>query len=70
MYTDDVGLAAQTESFEKVDGILNEDQAIVQKYFKSWLLTLNHNKTTSIVFHLNNRDAIRKLRLIQSRVPN
>jgi hypothetical protein len=61
MYADDVGLAVQAESFEKMDDILNENLARVQKYFKSWFLTFDPNKTTSIVFHLNNRDASRKL---------
>lgn len=64
MHADDVGLAAQAESFEKVEDILNEDLVRVQKYFKSWFLTLNPNKTTSIAFHLSNRDANRKLNLI------
>jgi len=54
MYADDVGLAAQAESFEKVEDILNEDLVRVQKYFKFWFLTLNPNKTTSIAFHLSN----------------
>jgi len=64
MYADDVGLAAQAESFEKVEDILNEDLVRVQKYFKSWFLTLHPNKTISIAFHLSNRDANRKLNLI------
>jgi retron-type reverse transcriptase len=64
MYAEDVGLATQAESFEKVEDILNEDLVRVQKYFKSWFLTLNLNKTTSIAFHLSNRDANRKLNLI------
>jgi len=64
MYADDVRLAAQAEPFEKVEYILNEDLLRVQKYFKSWFLALNPNKTTSTVFHLNNSDAGRKLNLI------
>lgn len=47
-------ITAQTESFEKVEDVLNEDLVSVQKYFKSCFLDLNPNKTTSIVFHLNN----------------
>lgn len=36
IYADDVGLAAQAESFEKVEDILNEDLVKVQKYFNTW----------------------------------
>ncbi|VVC42661.1 Reverse transcriptase domain [Cinara cedri] len=64
MYADDVGLVTQAESFEKLEEILNEDLSIVQTYFKSWHLTLNPNKTTSIAFHLNNRESDRKLNLM------
>jgi len=64
IYSDDVGLAVQVELFEKVDDKLNEDLVRVQKYLKSWFLTLNPNKTTSILLYLNNRDANRKLNLI------
>jgi len=63
MYADDVGLAVQAESFEKVEDILNEDLVRVPKYFKSWFYTLNP-KTTSIAFYLSNRDVNRKLNLI------
>jgi len=55
MYEDGVGLAAQAESFGKVADILNEDLARIQKYFKSWFLTLNSNNTTSIVFNEQQR---------------
>lgn len=58
-----MGSVARAESFEKLEKILKEDLPIVQKYFKSWYLTLNSNKTTFIVFHLNNRESDRKLNL-------
>lgn len=64
MYAGDVGLVAQAESFEKLEEILNEDMSIVQKYFKSWHLTLNPNKTTFVDFHLNNSESNRKLNLV------
>ncbi|CAI6370930.1 unnamed protein product [Macrosiphum euphorbiae] len=64
MYADDVGLVAQAESFEKLEEILNEDLSIVQTYCKSWHLTINPNKTTSIAFHLKNRESDRKLNLM------
>lgn len=64
MYADDVGLVAQAKSFEKLEETLNEDISIIQKYFKSWHLTLNPNKTTSVAFHLNNKESNRKLNLV------
>jgi len=68
MYTDDVGLVAQAESFEKLEEILNVDVSIVQKYFKSWHLTFNPNEITFIAFHLNNRESNKKLNLVAQRV--
>lgn len=61
MYADDVGLVAQSDSFKKLEEILNEDLSIVHNYLHSWHLTLNPIKTTSIAFHLNNIDVNRKL---------
>jgi len=63
MYADDVGLVAQVETFEELKKILNKDLAKVHTFFKSWHLTLSPGKSTSIVFHLNNREANRKLNL-------
>lgn len=54
MYVDEVGIVAQEESFEKLADILNNEIIEVQIYFKSWFLTLNPNKITSIVFHQKN----------------
>lgn len=68
MYADDVGLVAQADSFEKLEEILNEDLSTVHNYFHSWHLTLNPTKTTSIAFHLNNREANRKLNLMSQEV--
>ncbi|KAL4153463.1 hypothetical protein QTP88_001296 [Uroleucon formosanum] len=68
MYADDVGLVAQADSFEKLEEILNENLSIIHKYFQSWHLTLNPTKTTSIAFHLNNRDANRKLNVMSQGV--
>jgi len=68
MYADDVKLVSQAESFEKLEKILNEDLFIVQKYFKSWHLTLNLTKMTSIAFYLNNKGSNSKLNLISQEV--
>lgn len=64
VYADDVCLVAQAGTFEELENILNKDLAKVHTFFKSWHLTLNPGKSTSIVFHLNNREASRKLNLV------
>jgi hypothetical protein len=48
MNADDMELAAQAESFEKVENILNENLVRVQKYFKSWFFALNPNINRSV----------------------
>lgn len=47
-----------------MENILNENLTKVNTFFKSWNLTLNPGKSASIVFHLNNREANRKLNLV------
>jgi len=64
MYADDVALVAKAGTFEELGDILNEDLAKVYTFFKSWHLTLNWGKLASIVFHLNNREASRKITLV------
>lgn len=64
MYVADVGLVAQAESVESLEEILNEGLLKIQKYFKTWYLTFNQNKTKSIVFHLNKKEANWKLNLV------
>lgn len=64
MYADDVGLVAQAKTFKELEKVLNEDLAKVHTFFKFWHLTLNPGKSTFITFHLNNREASRKLNLI------
>jgi hypothetical protein len=59
-----VGLVAQARKFEEVKNILNEDLAKVHTFFESWHLTLNPGNSASIVFHLSNREADRKLNLV------
>lgn len=43
------------EPLEKLENVLNENLAKVHTFLKSWYLTLNSSKPTSIVFHLSNR---------------
>jgi len=52
-----------SRTFESLEEILNVDHPVnVQEYFKIVYLTLN--KTTSIVYHLNNRESNSKLNLV------
>ena len=40
---------------------LNQDMAIISSYLQKWRLKLSKTKAVSTVFHLNNKEAKRKL---------
>jgi hypothetical protein len=62
MYVDDVWFAAKAKSIEEMTDILNEDLARAQKNISNLGFSLlTPNIMTAIVFHLNNREASRKL---------
>lgn len=63
MYADDIAMAHQSNSFEEIERVLNEDLEKLSNYFKNWRLRPNVEKTVSCVFHLNNRQANRQLQL-------
>lgn len=63
MYADDIAMAAQAKTFEDIEVMLRSDLRKMAFYFAKWRLKPNVSKTTSITFHLNNRQANRKLKL-------
>lgn len=63
IYADDIAMAAQAKAFEDVEKILRTDLCKMSFYFAKWRLKPNASKTVSITFHLNNRQANRKLKL-------
>jgi len=46
-----------------VEGALSKDMATVSEYLQTWKLKLSTTKTVSAVFHLNNKDAKRELKV-------
>ena len=46
-----------------VEGALSKDMATLGEYFQTWKLKLSTTKTVSAVFHLNNKEAKRELKV-------
>jgi hypothetical protein len=63
IYADDVALVAQARTFTELEETLNDDLIIIQKYFRKWQLKLNPSKSVTKVFHLNNREVNRELKI-------
>jgi hypothetical protein len=61
MFADDWALIIQCKTFEEAQLILEEDLKTTDKYFKFCNLLLNLSTTEVCAFHLNNREAERKL---------
>jgi len=49
--------------WQAVEGALSKDMATVGEYLQTWKLKLSTTKTVSAVFHLNNKEASRKLKV-------
>lgn len=63
IYADDIAIAYQATSFKELEDVLNKDMDNLAKYFMNWRLKPNTAKTVHCIFHLNNRQASRKLNL-------
>ena len=61
MFADDWVLIVQCKSFEEAQTILENDLQIVNEYFCSARLLINPTKTEVCAFHLNNKEAERKM---------
>jgi len=46
-----------------VEGALSEDMATLGEYLQTWKLKLNTTKTVSAIFHLNNKEVKRELKV-------
>jgi len=51
------------EDWQTVEGVLSKDMATVGEYLQSWKLKLNTAKAVLAVFHLNNKEAKRELKV-------
>jgi len=50
-------------NWRAVDGALNKDMATLGEYLQTWKLKLSTTKTVSAVFHLNNKEAKREVKV-------
>ena len=62
-YADDLAIISTSNSFEEAEHILTKDIQTLQAYYHQWRLKLNAQKTICSVFHLNNKEANRQLRV-------
>ena len=65
-YADDLALLHQLHSpgnWKNLDETLSQDMSTLSSYLHTWRLKLNHTKTVTAAFHLNNREAKRELKV-------
>jgi len=58
-YADDLAIMHA----DGVEGVLSKDMATAGEYLQTWKLKLSTTKTVSAVFHLNNSEAKRELKV-------
>ncbi len=63
IYADDLCIATQSNSFSDIVGRLSNALNTLSTYYKKWHLNANPNITQVCAFHLNNREANRRLRI-------
>jgi len=49
--------------WQAVEGVLSKDMATIGEYLQTWMLKLSTTKTVSAVFHLNNNETKRELKV-------
>ena len=64
MVAGDWALINQCKTFEEAQSILEEDLKQIDEYFKSERLIMNPSKTEVCVFHLINKEAEKKLKVV------
>ena len=62
-YADDLALLRSSGNWKELEGTLSQDMATLLAYLQTWRLKLSHTKTVTAVFHLNNREAKRELKV-------
>ena len=60
-YADDLALLYSSDDRKDLEGVLSQDMTTISTYLQTWRLQLSHTKTVTSAFHLNNREAKRKL---------
>ena len=62
-YADDLALLHFSGNWKDLEGTLSQNMSTLSAYLQTWRLKLSHTKTVTATFHLNNREAKRKLRV-------
>ena len=62
-HADDWTLATQSKTFSHIESTLSLDIEHLNEYFDYWKLRLNAKKTVATCFHLDNKQAARKLKV-------
>ena len=62
-YADDLTLLHSSGNWKDLEGTLSQDMSTLSAYFQTWRLKLNHTKTVTAAFHLNNRETKRELKV-------
>ena len=58
-YADDLALLYSSGNWKDLEGTLSQDMSTLSAYLQTWRLKLNHSRTVTAAFHLNNREAKR-----------
>jgi len=62
-YADDLAIMHADGDWQAVEGALSKDMATLSEYLQTWKLKLSTTETVSAVFHLNNKEAKRELKV-------
>ena len=62
-YADDLALLRSSGNLKDLEGTLSQDTSTLSAYLQTWRLKLSHTQTVTAAFHLNNREAKRKLKI-------
>ena len=62
-YADDLALLHSSGNWKDLEGTLSQDMSTLSAYLQIWRLKLSHTKTVMVVFHLNNQEAKRELKV-------
>ena len=62
-YADDWVLAHQSKEWSELEDTLSKDITALKQFFDRWYLKMNTSKTVSTVFHLDNHEAHRMLKI-------
>ena len=63
-YADDWALTCQAPDISSIERTLTSDLTAMHAYFDKWYLQMNTTKTVSSLFHLDNHQSDRKLKII------